>query len=576
MSDDKSSSGKPAYSSLSIIPERRLLDREIISSVPNQFWSNAFTSARDIDGASISAPGQPPLPLLKPSGISRTQLMLIPQAFGVPGFPSYVSGQGGLVVDRVLLKGGGKKWWSAMSGRARVGKMSSDRKTLGLGKVVRDPSNFSFGANTKILVGRATQFRNKMQFEPSKGIRRGLSAASQLRRKVRGSEVRAELSLNQYRLESESVQIGSVYSVTPLAATLDIGTGSTNPSALQYRMGLYHAHAPYPDKKSTTDIEYWSGHSTSLDAQGALAAHGSLTLWKGRSRTSRWDQLPKDSVGAESSGSSTGTDETSKVEQSIQRVRGELQDLTAWVTSGNFASRIAGRGSKGEEAPVSIAFLARVLFVEVGGLLGVLAHRPVIKAGEEKAAAEVMIQPDESKEGGARSRSAKAMALLDRGADSLRKDTSVRPFGTIAASLQMGCFRRCILDFTRVVAKMDFALPDSRKGGSGVHPAFTLGKAGTWNALTLSCSQQIYGPLRACADFRYSMDSPEPPPEFTGFKQPKQQAQALVTHAKSMKPSLQDSVYGLDLGVPGTSGFARVFAWYSPTRKEGMLEVRLF
>jgi hypothetical protein len=36
------------------------------------------------------------------------------------------------------------------------------------------------------------------------------------------------------------------------------------------------------------------------------------------------------------------------------------------------------------------------------------------------------------------------------------------------------------------------------------------------------------------------------------------------------------STYGLDLVLPGTSGFSRLVAWYAPGRKEGMLELRLF
>eukprot|EP00798_Chlamydomonas_sp_ICE-L_P027674 gene27674-7315_t len=43
-----------------------------------------------------------------------------------------------------------------------------------------------------------------------------------------------------------------------------------------------------------------------------------------------------------------------------------------------------------------------------------------------------------------------------------------------------------------------------------------------------------------------------------------------------MKPSLLDIVFGLVLGVPGTSGFARVFAQDSHARKEGMLEFSVY
>lgn len=50
----------------------------------------------------------------------------------------------------------------------------------------------------------------------------------------------------------------------------------------------------------------------------------------------------------------------------------------------------------------------------------------------------------------------------------------------------------------------------------------------------------------------------------------------MVRHVRGLRPtSLVDAAYALDLAVPGTAGCARVVAWYSPQRKEGMLEVRM-
>ena len=37
-----------------------------------------------------------------------------------------------------------------------------------------------------------------------------------------------------------------------------------------------------------------------------------------------------------------------------------------------------------------------------------------------------------------------------------------------------------------------------------------------------------------------------------------------------------ESVYGLDCIVPGSGGAARACAWWSPARKEGLVELRLF
>lgn len=40
--------------------------------------------------------------------------------------------------------------------------------------------------------------------------------------------------------------------------------------------------------------------------------------------------------------------------------------------------------------------------------------------------------------------------------------------------------------------------------------------------------------------------------------------------------SLEDVVYGLDIGITKLSGAARVLVWVAPLRKEAMVEVRAF
>ena len=50
----------------------------------------------------------------------------------------------------------------------------------------------------------------------------------------------------------------------------------------------------------------------------------------------------------------------------------------------------------------------------------------------------------------------------------------------------------------------------------------------------------------------------------------------LTRRLGSVRPSLMDATYGLDVALPGASGLARVVAWYAPGKKEGMVELRLF
>jgi hypothetical protein len=55
-------------------------------------------------------------------------------------------------------------------------------------------------------------------------------------------------------------------------------------------------------------------------------------------------------------------------------------------------------------------------------------------------------------------------------------------------------------------------------GGAGrrKHPAFALDERGVWHSLTLSATQQLYGPVRLRADARLALDSVHPCPRGSG------------------------------------------------------------
>ena len=107
------------------------------------------------------------------------------------------------------------------------------------------------------------------------------------------------------------------------------------------------------------------------------------------------------------------------------------------------------------------------------------------------------------------------------------------------------------------------------------HPAFAVEQKGAWHALTLSATQQIVGPVRLRGDWRFALDSHAACPKgLRGVVDPRAHLQ-LLRHVGGMRPSLVESAYGVDVVVPGSSGAARVVAWWSPGRKEGMLELRL-
>jgi hypothetical protein len=184
-------------------------------------------------------------------------------------------------------------------------------------------------------------------------------------------------------------------------------------------------------------------------------------------------------------------------------------------------------------------------------------------------------------------------------------NSSIRPFACGGISCQFGQLRRNFFDFTRLEAACDLGLtgpelqqhPHQTLGGAGWansssssgsgfsnggnaaagggrHPALALEQKGVWHSLMVSATQQLVGPVRLRADWRWAVDSNVPCPRGSGLLQPKAPLQVLQ-HVGAMRPSLVDSAYGVDVMVPGTSGLARLMAWWSPGRREGMLEVRL-
>lgn len=106
-------------------------------------------------------------------------------------------------------------------------------------------------------------------------------------------------------------------------------------------------------------------------------------------------------------------------------------------------------------------------------------------------------------------------------------------------------------------------------GGFHKHRAFALEGRGTWHALSVSLAQQVVGPVRARMDVRCALDPTLDRSEALTWSSV---AKALT----SVRPTMLETVYGLDCVVPGSEGAARVAVWYSPQRREAMAEMRLF
>ncbi|GIL53119.1 hypothetical protein Vafri_8802 [Volvox africanus] len=335
------------------------------------------------------------------------------------------------------------------------------------------------------------------------------------------------------------------------------------------------------------------------------------------------------------------------ITQSVSRLRDDVTATTQWVGNGGLVEQLTSAAvtkrqavsrsqqPDGHATPIPWSSFVGEPHVKVAGVAGITARTPVILVNHGSTApgggggsasfrpvrlawvqdlglshvlrrhdrngdddrGSGMPQDDDDTQGAGGSRTAMGLEAV-RGA--------LRPFASVAANVQAGRFSSWLLDFTRVAAQLDCGLwgPDAKScegncatGSEGRqrHPAFALGDIGAWHALSLSFSQQVIGPLRFVADWRYQLASSNPlalpPPTQVA---PEAQilsaasaaaaagswfgnaAGALASHTGGMRPQLLDAVYALDLAVPGLKGAARLVAWYSPQRREGMVELRMF
>lgn len=109
-------------------------------------------------------------------------------------------------------------------------------------------------------------------------------------------------------------------------------------------------------------------------------------------------------------------------------------------------------------------------------------------------------------------------------------------------------------------------------GGFNKHRAFALEGRGTWHALSISVAQQVVGPIRARMDVRYALDPTVDRATLSEAVTWSNVAKALT----SVRPTMLETVYGVDCILPGSEGAARIGMWYSPQRREAMAEMRLF
>lgn len=330
---------------------------------------------------------------------------------------------------------------------------------------------------------------------------------------------------------------------------------------------------------------------------------------------------------------------------SISRLREDVQGLTKWMSSGSLVSRLdeaakKGKGLKGrlhslitdeghkgsQRSPKGWSCVLPPSHFRVGGIMGLIARAKVDLPSRglhmskprqenvvpptppqtpipERVVGEVgklLVETPTTSRQSSLPQYIKSSVTdwLQRGGmrapgvfSSSSSGPRIHPYACGLASLQLGSMHRNILSFTRVTAKVDVGLISSNEAQEE-----SLPRDKAKHALTLSCCQQLIGPVRLLCDLRFSLDSLCPYPPLVSSTAPlsnkkssskvihgngmvtraRQGAEEIGKHLIGMRPSLASVTYGLDVGVPGTSGMARLAAWYSPNRKEGMVEIRLF
>ncbi|KAI8475001.1 MAG: hypothetical protein J3K34DRAFT_456450 [Monoraphidium minutum] len=299
-----------------VIPEKRQLDARVAAGLGAQFWAQPVTSARALAGTATTVPCEPPpLPLVAPPGLSRTQLLVAAHAAGLPLFPGWCEEHGGTVLDRVLLQSGRQSWWAALTGRLKAQRMVGQRGTHTLRGVLSDPDNYALAASGRLLLSHATTLRGSLQLDslaqlqPAPGGWRprwarkapaaaappdaaatgtaggsarqaGPWAALQLKQALveSGYELTADLALNEPSLDGVRPA-----AATPLRLALDVGPRpGAGAGPLLYRAGAHGVLAP--EAAGGGGGGGRGPHVLAAHAQGALALAGHRTLWASPTR----------------------------------------------------------------------------------------------------------------------------------------------------------------------------------------------------------------------------------------------------------------------------------------------------
>ena len=468
-------------------------------------------------------PGAPlPIAASRPSGLSRPQQLVLLQGVAkLPCLPSYVGQDGGAVLDRVLVARGRKGWWATLTGRLRAQRVLQRGARVGMA----DPDSFALGARARgVLPGGATVTLNAEaptlgdvpDVAPLKALRRGSKAAA--RPRLRAAVRRAA------------------------------GRSADAFAELAARQRCLDARGCYVDVEQMLS----AGLCTRKGAVGPLSASVGVVACKGVGSSAK--------VGGDG-----GSGEVTALSALTAAPGARAVAAAAWDFDTTLLRAKAAR-DKDDDARARVQARASALLALPGAVGD--ARVPVAPAAGEKTRTPrrpySVLVPPSGLTAGATLCAVASVPLADAmiplplhwrcEGDAPQPPLGVRGLASLRARAHFGAFERLFGDWSSLQARLDV--------GSRPVPTSDAQKGAVSATLSLSAAQQLIGPLRARADACFALDGR------TGAGAGKR------TGGPLLQDRVLDSALALDCAVvPG--GAARAVLWWSPTRQEGMFEVRL-
>ncbi|KAL4452107.1 hypothetical protein ABPG75_007769 [Micractinium tetrahymenae] len=245
-----------------VTPESRQSRRDVKASIAAQFWEQPVHSSKSLDGQLWALPAEPPaLSLTGSSGLSRTQQLIAAQAVRIPFVPSYDGSADGAVLDRVLARAGGQRWWAALSGRVKAQRMyiqanAGEAKKL---DAVRDLSNYSLCARGRFQLGRRLTLNGVVEAPDADRLQRRLAQRLSERRQAASAASTAAAAAAPGSAAPAGDGAAEATAEAAAAAAGAAGTGGADGSSAN---GPAPAAAAAVTPAGPTELEPYTAHAT--------------------------------------------------------------------------------------------------------------------------------------------------------------------------------------------------------------------------------------------------------------------------------------------------------------------------